>query len=72
MTENRMVRWHHQPSGHESEQTPGDTEGWGSLACFCPWGRSVRNDLATEQQQGIETPMYSETAFYVTSYYVLI
>ena len=29
MTEYEMVGWHHQLSGHESEQTPGDSEGWG-------------------------------------------
>ena len=28
-----MVGWHHQLSGHEFEQTPGDSEGQGSLAC---------------------------------------
>ena len=28
-----MVGWHHQCSGHESEQTPRDSEGQGSLAC---------------------------------------
>ena len=33
-----MVGWHHQLSGHEFEQTPGDTEGQGSLACCSPWG----------------------------------
>ena len=27
------------PHGHESEQTPGDGEGQGSLACCSPWGR---------------------------------
>ena len=26
-------------NGHEFEQTPGDTEGQGSLACCSPWGR---------------------------------
>ena len=25
-------------NGHELEQTPGDTEGHGSLACCSPWG----------------------------------
>ena len=25
-------------SGHECEQTPGDSEGQGSLACCSPWG----------------------------------
>ena len=28
-----MVGWHHQLNGHESEQTPGDSEGQGSLVC---------------------------------------
>ena len=33
-----MVGWHHQLNGHEFEQTPGDSEGQGSLACCSPWG----------------------------------
>ena len=33
MTENVMVGWHHQHHGYELEQTPGDSEGQGSLAC---------------------------------------
>ena len=32
-----MVGWHHQPDGHEFEQTLGDSEGQGSLACGSPW-----------------------------------
>ena len=32
------VRWHQWLSGHEFEQTPGDAEGQGSLACCSPWG----------------------------------
>ena len=28
-----MVGWHHQLNGHEFEQTPGDSEGQGRLAC---------------------------------------
>ena len=38
MTENVMVGWHHRLDGHEFEQTPGDGEGQGSLACCSPWG----------------------------------
>ena len=35
----RMSGWmHHQLNGHEFEQTPGDSEGQGSLACCSPWG----------------------------------
>ena len=33
-----MVGWHHQPNGHEFEQTPGDGERQGSLACYSLWG----------------------------------
>ena len=33
-----MVGWHHQLNGHEFEQTPGDSEGQGSLACCSPQG----------------------------------
>ena len=31
-----MVGWHHDLNGHEFEQTLGDSEGQGSLACT--WG----------------------------------
>ena len=34
-----MVGWHHQLNGHEFVQTPRDSEGQGSLACYSPWGR---------------------------------
>ena len=34
----RMVGWHHQLNGHEFEQTPGDSERQGSLACCSSWG----------------------------------
>ena len=36
ITEDEMVRWHHQLNGHEFGQTPGDIEGQGSLACCSP------------------------------------
>ena len=39
MTEDEMVGWHHQLNGHEFEQTPGDCEGQGSLACCSPCSR---------------------------------
>ena len=39
MTEDEMVGWHHRLNGHESEQTPGDGEGQGSLVCCSPQGR---------------------------------
>ena len=33
-----MVGWHHRLNRHEFEQTLGDREGQGSLACCSPWG----------------------------------
>ena len=38
MTEDEMVGWHHRLNGHEYKQTPGDSEGQGSLMCCSPWG----------------------------------
>ena len=38
-TEDEMVGWHLWLNGHEFEQTPGDSEGQGSLACCSSWGR---------------------------------
>ena len=49
--EGEMVGWHHRFNGHKSEQAPGDGEGQGSLASCSPWGRRVRHNSATEQQQ---------------------
>ena len=50
MIEDEMVRWHDWLNGHEFEQTPGDSEGQGSLACCSSWGGRVRHDWVTEQQ----------------------
>ena len=33
-----MAGWHHRLNGNEFEQTPGDGEGQGSLACCSPCG----------------------------------
>ena len=37
-TKDEVVGQHHQLSGCELKQTPGDSEGQGSLACCNPWG----------------------------------
>ena len=37
MTEDEMVGGHHQLNRHEFEQTPGDSEGQGSLMYYSPW-----------------------------------
>ena len=43
----KMIIYYHQLNKHESEQTPGDSEGQRSLKCCNPWGHRVRLDLAT-------------------------
>ena len=47
MTENEVVGQHHQINGREFEQTDGDSEGQGSLACSSSW--CCRESDATEQ-----------------------
>ena len=50
-----MVGWHHCLNGHEFEQTPGDSEGQGSLACYSPWGHKELD--MTEQQEKKKTKL---------------
>ena len=38
MTEDEMIRWHHQLNGHEFKQTLGGSEGQGSLVSCSLWG----------------------------------
>ena len=45
----QRMRWL-QLNAHESEQTPGDCERQGGLACCCLWDRRVGFDLASKQQ----------------------
>ena len=45
-TKDGMVGWHHQLSGHEFEQTPGDGEGQGSLVCCSPRGQKGQIQLS--------------------------
>ena len=44
-----MVGW---LNGHEFEQTPGDGEGQGSLACCSPWGHK-ESDMTEQKQQSV-------------------
>ena len=60
MTEDEMVRWHHQLNGHEFEQAPGVGDGQGGLACCSAWGRkesdtTERLNSLTDVNQGIFT-----------------
>ena len=64
-----MVGWHHQLNGHEFEQTMGDCEGQGSLACCTPWGRKELDttegltgltERLTRENSGNEDPEQSK------------
>ena len=45
-----MVGWHHQLHEHEFEQTPGDSQGQGSLACAARGVAESDTTFMTEQQ----------------------
>ena len=47
MTEDELIGWHHWLNGYEFEQTPGDSEGQGSLVYCNPWGHK---ELAMTEQ----------------------
>ena len=47
MTKDEMVGLHYRLNGQEFEQTLGDGEGQGSLACCSPWGHK---ELDTTEQ----------------------
>ena len=52
-TESEMVGWHHRLNEHEFEQTQGDSEEQGSLACCSSWGckeSDMTQQLNNEQQ----------------------
>ena len=46
VTEDEMVGYHHWLNGHEFEQTPGDSEGHGSLLCYSRLPRVSRTQLS--------------------------
>ena len=56
MTEDEMVGWHHRLNGHEFEQTPGDGERQGGLACCSSCG--PKESDSTEQHQTARLRFY--------------
>ena len=61
MAEDEMVGWHHHFNGHEFEQTPGDGEGQGSLACCSPWGSKELDILRLNSNQHLKKHLETET-----------
>ena len=54
MTEDEIVGGHHQLSGHEFEQTPGDSEGQGSQACCSPWDHKESDRAERLNNNGVK------------------
>ena len=54
-----MAGWHHQLNWYEFMQTPGDSEGQGTLVCCSPWGHKESD--TTEQQLSAWISPWRET-----------
>ena len=54
MTEDKMVEWNHRA------QTPGDSEGQGSLACCSPWSHKVSDTTEWLNNNHPVGPAYSQ------------
>ena len=71
MTEDEMVGWHYWLSGHEFEQTLGNSEGQGSWCAAVHGIKRVQHNLATEQKQtpnlGQENQSSSSATFSLNS-----
>ena len=65
-----MVGWHHWLNGHEFEQTPGDSEGQGSLASCGPWGHKELD--TTEQLNKNNNDRNPTELVYEAAEYVLV
>ena len=61
VTEDEVVGWHHWLNELEFEETPRDSEGQGSLACYCSWDckesdmtQQLNNSNILQKYQGQE------------------
>ena len=64
MTEYEMVGWNHQLNGHEFEQTQGDGDGQGGLACCSSW--DCKESDMTEQTTTLECMfLFSHFSFFI-------
>ena len=57
-----MVKHYHRLNGHEFEQTLGDSEGQGSLACCSPWGHKEL-DMTKQLNNNNKTGIYIQKTF---------
>ena len=69
-----MVGWHLLLNGHEVEQTLGDGEGQGSLACCSPWGRKeseMTKQLNNSSNKENNRPWTPQNLLPVRMYYII-
>ena len=68
-TVDEIVGSHHWLNGHESEQTPGDSEGQGRLEHCSPWGHRVGHSWETGEQEISEVsfikPKYNKRLYLI-------
>ena len=64
MTEDEMVGWHYQLNGRESDQTPGDSEGQGTLVYCSPCGRK-ESDMTEQLNYNIFCFLYKFICIFV-------
>ena len=62
MTENEMVGWYYQLNRHEFEETLGDSEGQGSLACCSSWSHEELEKI-DQLNTTTQTDIYINTFF---------
>ena len=55
-----MIGWYHWLSGHEFEQTQGDSEGQRSLACCSSWCCKVSHNLVIQQRRQLGSKIGKE------------
>ena len=58
--EDKIVEWHHWLTGHESEQTLGDGERQGHLACRSPRGRRELDTTEQLSNNNLQKQSHSE------------
>ena len=66
-----MVGWHHGLSGHEFEQTPGDSGGQRNLECCSPWGHK-ESDMTQRLNNETTTNVYFNIHSQGGQYYSLV
>ena len=64
MTEDKMIGWHHQLSGHEFEQSLRVGDGQGSLVCYSLWGcKELDTTVQLNRQMVLKQKSYMHIVF---------